>query len=113
MVVLALGYQPSCQAAYACQTAILSARRSRRQRRLTLLQEAANRGVALETDCDLVRVAGFVVCACPGQQLRACRPVGLVFGEPDIGGQLFAGREAGPGAMPLRSPHAAVASKHR
>jgi len=38
---------------------ILSVRRSRRQRRLTLLQEAADGGVALETACDFVRVAGF------------------------------------------------------
>src|SRR6266852_9545206 len=50
---------------------MLSARRSRRQGRLTLVQEAADGGVALETDCDFVSVAGFGVCACLGQQLRA------------------------------------------
>jgi hypothetical protein len=29
-------------------------------------------------------VAGFILCACLGQQLRARSPVGLVFGEPHI-----------------------------
>ncbi|SRR5258707_11106404 len=67
-------------------TAILSTERSRRQRRLTLLQESSDRGIALETDCDFVRVTGFAVCTCLAQQLRACRPVGLVFGEPHISG---------------------------
>jgi hypothetical protein len=57
--------------------------------RQTLLQEAADRGITLETDCDFVRVAGFATCACLGQQLRARRPVGLIFREPHIGGYLL------------------------
>jgi len=57
---------------------------NQRARPLTPLQKAADRGVALETDRDFVGVAGFILCACLGQQLRACSPVGLVFGEPHI-----------------------------
>jgi quercetin dioxygenase-like cupin family protein len=89
------------------------ARRSRRQCRLTLLQEAADGGVALETDCDFVRVAGFVVCTCLGQQLCACRPVGLVFGEPPIGGYRLHGVESGAGTMRLRDRQGAIDSDHR
>jgi hypothetical protein len=36
--------------------------------------------VALEADCDFVRVAGLAVVTRLGQQLRARRPVGLVLG---------------------------------
>ena len=56
-----------------------------RQRRLPLLQEAAHRRIALETDRDLVGVPRFAMRARPRQQLRARRPVGLVLGEPRIG----------------------------
>src|SRR5437867_3505071 len=77
-------------------------RRSLHQRRLTPLQEASNGRVALEADCDFVGVAGLVVRTCLGQQLRTCRPVGLVFGESHIGGQLTQVIESGAGAMYLR-----------
>jgi hypothetical protein len=40
---------------------------STRQGELTLLQETPDRGIALETDRDFVRLAGFAVCACPSQ----------------------------------------------
>src|SRR5580700_6541842 len=63
--------------------------KSCRQGRLTALQEAADGGVALETDRHLVGAAGFAICAGLGQQLRARSPVGLVFGEPDIGRYLW------------------------
>src|SRR5713101_2413116 len=96
-----------------CQTGILSARRSRHKGGLTLLQEAADGGVALETDGDFVSVAGLGVCACLGQQLRACRPVGLVFGEPPIGGYLLHGVESGAGTMHLRDRQRAIDSDHR
>jgi hypothetical protein len=35
---------------------------SSRQGQLTMLQEPADRGIALETDRDFVRVAGLAVC---------------------------------------------------
>jgi hypothetical protein len=88
-------------------------KRSRRQRRLTVPQEAADGGVALETDCDFVRMVGFAVCTCLGQQLRACRPVGLVFREPSIGGYRLHGVESGAGTMHLRDRQGAIDSDHR
>ena len=81
---------------------------SSRQRRLTLLQEAADRGVALETDCDFVGVASFAMCARLGQQLHAYRPVGLVFGEPHIGGYLLQGVESGAGTLHLRDRQGSI-----
>ena len=80
---------------------------------MTALQEAADCGVTLETDCDFVRLAGFVVRTCPGQQLRACRPVRLVFSEPRIGGYHLHGVESGAWTMHLRDRQGAIDSDHR
>lgn len=90
--------------------AILSARRSGRQRRLTLLREASDRRIALEADCGFVGLARFAVCTCLGQQLRACRPVRLVLGEPHIGGYLLQRVETGAGTMYLRDRQGAIDS---
>ena len=60
---------------------------------MAVLEESADGGVALEADRDVVGVAGFGVRAGLGQQLRARGPVGLVLGEPRIGGDLVERRE--------------------
>src|SRR5712691_5806030 len=86
---------------------------SSRQGRLTPLQETTDRRVALETDRDLVCAAGFAMCACPGQQLRARSPVGLVFREPHIGGDLLHRLETAVGALHLRDSQSAIDSHHR
>src|SRR5712691_4783294 len=86
---------------------------SSRQGRLTALQETADRGVALETDRDLVCAAGFVICARLGKQLRARSPVGLVFGEPHIGGYLLHRLETGAGTVHLRDRQSAIDCDHR
>jgi len=58
---------------------------------LTSLQKAADRGITLETDGDLVCAVGFVMCPCPGQQLCARSAVGLVlrsrWGQGSRGGR--------------------------
>jgi hypothetical protein len=82
--------------------ATLAENRSRQQPAPTQLQEPADSGVALETDCDFVGFAGFVVCTGLGQQLRPCRPVRLVFSEPRIGGYLFYGLERSFRTIDLR-----------
>ena len=48
------------------------------------LQEAADGGVALEADRQLVGAAGLAVRARPREQVRARRPVGLVVGEARV-----------------------------
>jgi hypothetical protein len=57
-----------------------------RQGGLAVLEEVADGGVAFEADGDFVGLAGFGACAGLRQQLGACGPIGLVFGEPRIGG---------------------------
>ena len=59
------------------------------QVRLALLEEAADGGIALEADGDFVCLAGFAVCACLGEEFGTRGPIGLVFGEPHIGGYFF------------------------
>ena len=78
-----------------------------------VLEEAADGRVAFEADGDFVRVAGFAVRACLGQQLRACGPIGLVFGEPRIGGHVLHGVESGARAVQLRDREGAVDGDHR
>jgi len=58
-------------------------------------------------------VAGFGVYTRLGQQFRACRSVGLVFGEPPIGGYLLHGGERGAGSMHLRDRQGAIDCDHR
>jgi hypothetical protein len=77
------------------------------------LQKAADRGGALQTDLDLVRAAGFGMCACLGQQLRARSSVGLVFCKPHIVGYLLHRCEAEAGAVHLRDRQSAIDGDHR
>lgn len=53
----------------------------RRLHRVTTLQETTDRRIALETNRDLIRLARVVTRARLRQQLRARRPVWLVFGD--------------------------------
>jgi hypothetical protein len=54
------------------------------QRRLTLLEEAADGGLAFETDGDFVRLASFVMGTGLGRQFRACSCSGLAPTNPTM-----------------------------
>src|SRR5262249_49465352 len=73
--------------------------RSCRQGREPPLQKPTDCWIALETDGDFVRIAGFAISASLGHELRAGGPVGLVFGEPGIGGDLLHCLKGGLGTM--------------
>jgi hypothetical protein len=72
-------YQPDLEAVIWASLGVASS--SSHQRRLTPLQEAADRGIAFETDGNFVCSARFGMTICPRQQFGACRPVGLVLDE--------------------------------
>lgn len=67
----------------------------------------------LESDCDLICVTGFAVRTRLGQQLRACGPVRLVFGEPCIGGNVPHCIETAAGSLPLRDRERSINGYHR
>ena len=84
----------------------------RAQGRLTVLEEATDGGVTLEADGDLVGVVGFGAFACLGEQFGARRPIGLVFGEPRIGGYGFDGFDGGGGSVEFRDGEGAIDGDH-
>ena len=49
------------------------------------MQEAADRGVPLESNRNRIGAAGFGIRACPGEQLGTCGPERLIVDEAFIG----------------------------
>jgi hypothetical protein len=76
--------------------------RSRRQGGETPLQKPTHCWIAPETDGERGRIAGFALGTGLGHEVCARGPVGLVFAEPGIGGDVPHRLKGGVGTLHLR-----------
>src|SRR5262245_13940245 len=76
--------------------------------RKTSLEEATDREIAIKANSDFIILSGLAMSACFGQQLGACRPVGLIFDQSNISGHYLHRLESGLRAMQLRDGQSAI-----
>jgi hypothetical protein len=86
---------------------------ARGARRLTILQEASYRWVALQSNGYVVGFASFLVVAKFGEQFRTRCPVGLIFRKARIGRWLGHGVQRGFGPLQFCDCQSAIDGNHR
>ena len=75
---------------------------------LAVLEEAADGGVALQSDGDVVGVVRFAVCSSAGEKFRTSCPIRLIFGQTGIGGDIRHGVEPCGGTADFGNGESAV-----